>query len=650
MKKICSVILAILFFAFQSSAQIKLPDIISDSMVLQQNTKAPIWGWASAGEKVEVSGSWSNKTTKAVADKDGKWMVKLVTPKAGGPYKVTIKANETKTLHGVLIGEVWICSGQSNMEMPVEGWGKSTPINNSAQEIANANYPAIRLFIADKKVAFSPQQNIKGKWQTCSPASVSQFSATGYFFGRELFNHLHVPIGLMDVTWGGTVAEAWTSEASLRTMGDFNKDLDQIDLIAIHADEMIAEDKENEAAWKEALAQSNNDYANDITDTSWHTMSLPTIWENAGYPDLDGIVWFKKTIDVPASWAGKQLKLDLGPIDDNDVTYFNGSIVDSTMKDGAWMTDRHYTIPANLIKGGKNIIAVKVIDNGGNGGIYGKKEQLRLYPADGNVTDGGIDLSGDWLFKIAAVKPKAAMSTNPNQPSVLYNGMIAPLIPFAIKGAIWYQGESNVGRAKQYETLFPLLISDWRKQWNEPKFPFYFVQIAPFNYGGDSTQAAALRDAQRRTLGISQYTGMAVTMDIGNPTNIHPADKQDVGKRLSYWALSNTYGEKGIVYSGPLYKSMKVEGSKITISFKYSDGLVANGGTLNSFEIAGDDGTFVPATAMIQGDKVIVSAASVLHPKAVRYGWSDKAEPHLFNKAGLPASTFITNAALYGSY
>lgn len=642
MKRVCLIIVAVSVFFIDASAQFQLPDIISDSMVLQQNTNAPIWGLASAGEKVEVSGSWSRKAMKTVADKDGKWMVKLATPKAGGPYDVTIKANETKTLHGILIGEVWICSGQSNMEMPLAGWGKSTPVNNSAQEIAKANYPAMRLFVAQKKVAFSPQQNVKGKWQTCSPATVAQFSAAGYFFGRELFNHLHVPVGLMDVTWGGTIAEAWTSEASLRTMGDFNKDLDQIKLMATHADEMMAKDKQNEAAWKEALAQNNNDFANDITDTSWHIMSLPTTWENAGYPDLDGIAWFKKTIDVPASWAGKQLKLNLGPIDDNDVTYFNGSAVDSTMKEGSWMAERHYVIPADLVKAGKNFIAVKVIDNAGNGGIYGKKEQLKLYPAGWNVND-GIDLSGNWLFKIEAIKPKPAMSNNPNQPSVLYNGMIAPLVPFAIKGAIWYQGESNVGRARQYETLFPLLISDWRKQWKEGKFPFYFVQIAPYNYGGDSTQAAALRDAQRRTLNASENTGMAVTMDIGNTTNIHPADKQDVGKRLAYWALNKTYGEKNVVYSGPLYKSMEVKGNKIIVSFTNTDGgLTSNNKPLKDFEILGADNTWKPATANIEGDKIVVQSADIAKPIAVRYAFYSYAEGSLFNGKGLPASSFTS--------
>ncbi len=624
-----------------STAQIKLPDIISDSMVLQQNTNAPLWGWAAAGTKVEVKGSWSSKSMEAVAGNDGKWIVKIPTPKAGGPYDITIKAGDTKTLHGVLIGEVCIFSVQSNMEMPVAGW-PSAPVNNSAQEIANANYPDIRAFTGQKQVAFSPQQNVKGSWSSCSPSSAGAFSATAYFFARELYNHLHVPIGLVHVSWGGTIAEAWTSEASLRTMGDFNEALKIVDSMRTDSTEMMQRDNQNEAIWNTALAESNDDYASENTDTSWHNMQLPTFWESAGLPDLDGIVWFKRTIDIPAAWAGKELKLDLGPIDDNDVTWFNGKAIDSTMKDGSYQTERHYTVPADLVKAGINFIAVKVIDNGGGGGIYGKPNQLRIYPADGNPS-GAVSLSGNWNYKVAAVKPPPAMSTSPNQPAVLFNGMIAPVVPFAIKGAIWYQGEANVGRAKQYTTLFPLLISDWRKQWSEGDFPFYFVQIAPFNYRGDSTQAAALRDAQRRTLNTSSNTGMAVTMDIGEKDNIHPADKQDVGKRLAYWALNKTYGEKNVVSSGPLYKNFETKDNKIIVSFTNTDGgLTSNNKLLKDFELAGTDGVWKPATATIEGDKIVVTSNDVAKPVAVRYAFYSYAAGTLFNGAGLPASSFTS--------
>lgn len=638
MKKLFVFTLISFVFISNASAQLKLPAFFSDSMVLQQNTGAPVWGWAKAGEKVEVSGSWSGKTVQATADNSGKWMVKLPTPKAGGPYDVTIKANETKTLHSVLIGEVWICSGQSNMEMPVQGWS-GAPINNSDAEIAEADYPAIRFFTVEKKIAFAPQQNVKGEWSSCSPASAATFSATAYFFGRELYKHLHIPIGLIHTSWGGTVAEAWTSEASLRTMNDFNKGIDVVNQLATDMKERMLKDSLNTVAWQKALASKDNSYAADATDTSWHTMALPTTWESKGL-DIDGIVWFKRTVDVPVAWQGKIVKLNLGPIDDNDVTFLNGSVVDSTLQDGMWMKERNYTVPANLIKPGKNTLAVKVIDNAGGGGIYGKPGQLKLYAEGENDT---INLSGDWLYKVAAVKPPVATNSNPNQPTVLYNGMLAPLVPFAIKGAIWYQGEANVGRAKQYSKLFPLMITDWRNLFKAPDFPFYFVQIAPYNYGGDSTQAAALRDAQRRTLTALPNTGMAVTMDIGEADNIHPANKQDVGKRLSLWALNKTYGDKNIIFSGPLYKGFEVKGNKVIVSFTNTDGgLTSNNKPLKDFELQDADGTWKPATASIEGDKIIVSSDAVAKPAGVRYAYYSYAEGTLFNGKGLPASSFTS--------
>lgn len=638
MKKLFVFTLISFVFISNASAQLKLPAFLSDSMVLQQNTGAPVWGWAKAGEKVEVSGSWSGKTVQATADNSGKWMVKLPTPKAGGPYDVTIKANETKTLHSVLIGEVWICSGQSNMEMPVQGWS-GAPINNSDAEIAEADYPAIRFFTVEKKIAFAPQQNVKGEWSSCSPASAATFSATAYFFGRELYKHLHIPIGLIHTSWGGTVAEAWTSEASLRTMNNFNKGIDVVNQLATDMKERMLKDSLNTVAWQKALASKDNSYAADATDTSWHTMALPTTWESEGL-DIDGIVWFKRTVDVPVAWQGKIVKLNLGPIDDNDVTFLNGSVVDSTLQDGMWMKERNYTVPANLIKPGKNTLAVKVIDNAGGGGIYGKPGQLKLYAEGENDT---INLSGDWLYKVAAVKPPVATNSNPNQPTVLYNGMLAPLVPFAIKGAIWYQGEANVGRAKQYSKLFPLMITDWRNLFKAPDFPFYFVQIAPYNYGGDSTQAAALRDAQRRTLTALPNTGMAVTMDIGEADNIHPANKQDVGKRLSLWALNKTYGDKNIIFSGPLYKGFEVKGNKVIVSFTNTDGgLTSNNKPLKDFELQDADGTWKPATASIEGDKIIVSSDAVAKPAGVRYAYYSYAEGTLFNGKGLPASSFTS--------
>ncbi|MGF7231305.1 sialate O-acetylesterase [Arachidicoccus sp.] len=637
-----------LFFSFSAFAKITLPTFFADNMVLQQRYEAPVWGWAKPEQIITLSGSWNNQSISTKANIEGYFMLKIKTPKAGGPYTLTIKGSQTIVLHNVMIGEVWVCSGQSNMEFPLQGWPPMASMLNSAQEIKNANYPNIRLFTVKRDIALSPQQNCEGNWSECNPQSVAPFSATAYFFGRALYQKLKVPIGLIETCWGGTVAEAWTSNSALRKLGDFDSALNKLDSLSPIVKKVEKQYKDDDIAWQKASVHINDQFKEtNFEDHSWKTMALPTTWEKAGYPDLDGIVWFRKEINIPASWVGKPLKLNLGPVDDNDITWFNGQKIGAT--DG-WLTPRSYDIPGNMVKAGVNVIAIRVTDAGGNGGIYGEKDALNIYPA-GSSSNNGINLSSNWKYKIAFVKHNESLVTqNPNNPAVLYNGMIAPLIPFAIKGAIWYQGESNVGRATQYARLFPDMIEDWRTRWHEGSFPFYFVQIAPFPYGSSGVKSAALRDAQRATLQLPN-TGMAVTLDIGDTTNIHPSHKQEVGRRIALWALSNTYGEKGIVYSGPLYKSMKIEGNKIAISFKYSDGgLDAKGGTLNSFEIAGDDGRFVPAAAFIQGNKVIVSAASVAHPMAVRYAWSDKAVPHLFNKAGLPASTFITNTSLYRSY
>ncbi len=628
-----------LSFFLAASAKITLPAFIADNMVLQQQADDPIWGWADPGELITVEGSWNNHPVSIKADAQGAFMLKIKTPKAGGPYTLTIKGQRTIVLHNVMIGEVWVCSGQSNMELPMQGW-PGAHVLNSAQEIEQANYPNIRLFTVNRDIALSPQKTCEGNWSACNPKSVAPFSATAYFFGRSLYQKLKVPIGLIVSCWGGTVAEAWTSNRALRDLGDFDSMLNKLDSIRPFMKEIEAKDKIYDAAWKKASVYINTQYEKtDFDDHDWRIMNLPTIWEKAGYPDLDGIVWFREKVNIPASWVGKPLEMGLGPIDDNDITWFNGTKVGATE---GWLVSRAYKIPGDLVKAGENVIAVRVTDLGGNGGIYGQKEMLKIYPA-GTSPDQGIGLAGGWKYKIAFVRHSTSLITqNPNNPTVLYNGMMAPLIPFAVRGAIWYQGESNVGRAKQYAKLFPMMINDWRRRWKEGDFPFYFVQIAPYPYGGNGMQSAALRDAQRTTLRLPN-TGMAVTLDIGDTTNIHPANKQEVGRRLALWALANTYGRKGIVYSGPLYQNMEIEGNKIFISFKYVDGgLMAKGGGLNNFEIAGDDGKFVHAHAKISRDKVIVSSDAILHPKAARYGWSDTAEPHLFNKAGLPASSFST--------
>ncbi len=621
-----------------ASAEIKLPALFTDNMVLQQQSSDPVWGWANPGAEITVTGSWNQKTVKTKASKDGSWMVEVNTPEAGGPYTLTIRGEETIILKNVLIGEVWICSGQSNMEMPVKGW-VGAPILHAAEEIEKADYPKIRLFKVARKVAFTPQEDCKGYWSLCSPETVENFSATAYFFGQQLYKKLDIPIGLIETCWGGTVAEAWTSRDALEKFGGFEKELAKVDSVKQHIKTLQTKQKNYVKEWQNYKDSIVEKYKEPDFDASkWEDMKLPTSWEQAGYPGLDGNIWYRKIIEVPQSWIGKDLTLSLGPIDDNDITWFNGHKIGSTK---GWQAGRNYTIPGELVKAGQNVIAVRVTDIHANGGIYGNAKLLRLYPSDASPST-GVSLAGNWKFKVALVKHNMSSLKNPNIPSVLFNGMIHPLIPFGIRGAIWYQGEANVGRAEQYAKLFPTMIKNWRQKWGEGKFPFYYAQIAPYPYGSTGMLSAALRDAQRKTLSVP-HTGMVVTLDIGDTTNIHPANKEEVGRRFSLWALNKIYGRKKMIFSGPLYRNMEIKGNQAVISFHHvAGGLTSKNKDLVYFEIAGENSEFVPAEARIKGNHVIVESSKIKHPTAVRFAWRDKAVPHLFNTAGLPASSFST--------
>lgn len=632
-----------LIFCFLSlvlKAQINMPSLFSDGMILQQKTNVPVWGTALPGEKITVKGSWNGKEVSAIAGNDGKWMVKLKTSEAGGPFKITVEGSEIIEIDNVLLGEVWLASGQSNMEMPVMGFPGESAILNSEQLIAQANYPKIRLFNVENVISYFPEDDVKGKWQPTTPENVPYFSAAAYTFALELHKNLNVPVGIITSDWGGTVAEAWTSEESLRILGDFDVQLDKLKHIRENYEEVLKKDEELTREWEKRSKIVLTEFSEtDFDDSDWKPIKTPSLWEEEGYPEFDGIAWYRKKINIPAEWSGKELVLNLGPVNDNDITWFNGYKAGET--EGA-LKNRRYIIPGEYVKTGENLIAVRVTDIGNVGGIYGDANGLKIFPS-GNLVADTLFLAGEWKFKPVADKPVIIKTESPNTPSVLYNGMIAPIVPYGIRGAIWYQGESNVGRARQYNQLFPLMINDWRKSWGAGDFPFYFVQIAPFPYGGDGLKSAALRDSQRRSLQVKN-TGMIVTMDIGDTTDIHPIDKASVGERLSRWALSKDYGKKGIVFSGPLYKKVKVKKDKAIISFYHTNGgLTTAGDKLKGFEIAGDDGHFVTAHSVIKGNKVIVWSEEVKQPVTVRYAWTDTAQPFLFNKAGLPASTFTTS-------
>lgn len=629
-----------------ATADVRLPAIIGPNMVLQARTQAPLWGWADPGEKISIRGSWPDaRAASATAGPDGKWTCTIQTPDAGGPYTLLIEGHNSIQLENVLVGEVWLCSGQSNMEMPVadHGGGYRGALNWK-QEVADADHPQIHLFTVQNAIAPAPQEDCQGKWVVCSPDTVGDFSATGYFFGRDLQSKLGVPVGLVDADWGGTPAESWTSADGLNGLPRMAAGLELMRLLREDPQSLEKEYQSALAAWKakyetaEALVWTNADF----DDSVWKTIQQPANWRSPDLANFDGFVWCRKTADIPADWAGKDLELSLGPIDDNDTTYFNGVKVGATE---GWDRPRRYTVPANLVKPGKAVIAVNVLDTGGDGGMHGSPNDMYLAPK-GHGDQPHTSLAGDWKYKAATqaanVPPQPRRrAMNAGTPTALYNGMIAPILPYAIRGAVWYQGESNRDNAFEYRTLFPAMINDWRSKWGSD-FPFYFVQIAPFTYGGDQGQTAELREAQLMTLSLPD-TGMAVTMDIGNPRDIHPNNKQEVGRRLALWALAKTYDQTGFEYSGPLYQGFERDGNRIRVRFTHADGLHAEGGVPKGFEVASEEGAWHAAGAIIDGDSVILSAYGVMKPVAARYAWDDDDEPNLFNAAGLPASPFRTD-------
>ena len=646
--------------------QIELPSLFSDNMVLQQNELVPFWGKGEPGSTITISTGW-NESASVICENDSNWNVKIHTPAAGGPFEIVIQQDDANiTLKNVMIGEVWLCSGQSNMEMPLGGWPPNDLINNSTEEIKNANYPGIRMFTVTRSISMLPKDDCVGQWSICSPNTAPNFSATAFFFGKKLFKELNVPVGLIHSSWGGTPAEAWTSKKHLKNMEEFLSTLKAIEhsLPALEKLNSWLEafprinmaDKSGEDTWKNLEFDDIECPNSDYDDSKWLDMTLPILWERTDVKEFDGVVWFRKKIEIPGSWIGKEMQISLGPIDDYDRTYVNGSLVGAIEVDGNYQTNRIYDIPVSINNSNEVCIAVRVMDNRGGGGIYGKADLMKLTLKS---SDENIAISGLWKYlpvaefrsnsffvfgpknQIFKKRPELPIEVTASTPTTLYNGMIAPLIPYSIKGAIWYQGEANVDRPEQYEILFPEMITNWREDWDYD-FPFYFVQIAPYNYG-ENSPSEYLRDAQRKTLSLKN-TGMVVTIDIGNNNNIHPANKKDVGDRLAFWALSKDY-DKNIIPSGPLYKSMEVTGDKIVLTFDYTgDGLELKSADKNSeFLIAGQDKVFKPATVEIKNNKLIVYNKDISEPAAVRYSWSNTSGATLFNKNGLPASSFRTD-------
>lgn len=623
----------VLIFCFGTAAMatVKLPHIFSSHMVLQRNKPVTIWGWADKGEKITIR--FNGQQQKVKADRSGNWQVVFPALPAGGPYELQIMGRNEIKLEDILVGDVFICSGQSNMEWVV----KNT--NDAAREIKVATHPMIRLFTAPRATSYFPAKDLAGgDWKVCSPATVGDFSAVAYFYGRKLQTDLDIPIGLVSTNWGGTNIQAWTSWDIMGKKANYQ----QADLNKLQQEKEAADEKWNQyrASLVNEKGLAEKWYLSDAGG-DWKPISVPGFWEKTEIGNADGIVWFRREFDWPADFNGGPATLHLGSIDDNDITWINGQQVGAS---NTHNTDRHYQVPLSMLRPGKNTLVVRVTDGGGNGGFYGKPDQLLL-----EATGLKIPLSGTWHYRVSTLNTQyGAKDTGPNTfPSQLFNAMIHPLIQMPVAGVIWYQGESNVGDAYNYRHLFKSMIEDWRQHWKE-ELPFLWVQIAnyldPEPMPAESNWAE-LRESQSEALALPK-TGQAVIIDIGEAKDIHPRNKQDVGLRLALAAEHVIYG-KDLVYSGPRYESMKIDGNRIVLTMsQVGGGLVARDkyGYLRGFAIAGADGRFVWARASISGNQIIVSSPQVERPTAVRYAWANNPDDaNLYNAEGLPASPFRTD-------
>lgn len=627
------IFIAFFLHAFLLKAELRLPAIFGDNMILQRDSPINLWGWAEKNETIHVQ--FMQQNLKAKADKNGQWNLTLAPTSHGGPYRLEIKGRQEQILlKNILVGEVWLASGQSNMEWIVKN------SNNATGEISQANYPNIRAFNVEKNMSDVPKKDLNGKWEICSPATVGDFSAVGYFFALKLYQELGIPVGIINSSWGGTGVETWTSGNSFNKLpAHFNEPYKQTFTSDLKS--FMSENELKKQAYQQALAKdpgiAEKWYENNSDLPTWGKMNLPQLWEPK-LDNIDGIVWFKRSIYLPKGSASKSASIHLGTIDDDDVCWINGVKVGETK---GYTIPRSYNIPKTVLKDGENIITVKIMDTGGGGGFYGNPAQLYL-----EVEGEKFPLNGEWNYKEAVTtKQYGYKEVSPNMfHSLLFNAMINPMIPYTIRGVIWYQGENNAGRAYDYRTLFPNLIQDWRSHW-KIEFPFYWVQLA--NYMAkektpEDSDWAKLRDAQTRTLRLA-HTGQAVITDIGEADDIHPRNKQEVGRRLALIALAKDYGKKDLIYSGPTFKSLVKQGNKLVISFDSTGGgLVVNNkyGYVEGFAIAGADKKFVWAKAHIQGNKIIVFADQIVNPEFVRYAWSDNPDVNLFNREGLPAVPF----------
>ncbi|MDF9798406.1 sialate O-acetylesterase [Catalinimonas alkaloidigena] len=641
--RIIQLICLLIVCPFYLKAEVTLPHFFSDNMVLQRNVEVPVWGKADRRENITLTFQGQEYTTQA--DKEGKWKIKLPATPAGGPHRLTITGENIIRLENILFGDVYLASGQSNMVWEMYNLPEGLETAGSADE-----HPEIRLFLVENKRAFSPQEDVPaGAWQIADSSSVLDFSAIAYYFGRYLQQELDVPIGLIGSYWGGTAVEAWMSSEVLDSIPKYKSMLNAMERYTQSADELEQMYSTNLERWveqseKEDRGFSEGWYRERFDDQNWESMQLPAPWKFAGLADHDGAVWFRKTFFVPKAMSNKDLYIHLPRVNEHDIVWVNGQEVGR----GKGNLHRVYQIPRSLLNARENVITVRVFETGYQGGIWGHEE-------DFHITDRRhkIALRGDWKYRKGVswdelpVRPNTVFSGS--TPMMLYNGMIAPLIPFALKGIIWYQGERNASRAYEYRTLFPMMIKDWRKRWQQEELPFLYVQLANYKQPAkkpEPSEWAELREAQQMALSLPN-TGMATAIDLGEAENIHPANKKDVGRRLALAARAVIYDED-IVHQGPVFDSMHIVGNQIAITFKtHGSPLKVDDqyGYVRGFTIAREDREFVRAKAYILNDStVMVYHDTMINPAAARYGWADNPEDiNLYNEAGLPALPFRTD-------
>jgi sialate O-acetylesterase len=612
--------------------------IFGDQMVLQRGKPNAIWGWSEPGDTVRVE--IGDRSATATAGADGRWQTRIQPPPPGGPYTVRITGRQTVELHEVLVGDVWICSGQSNMQFGL------AQARNGAEEIKNAS-PEIRYYIVGQRVSYSHVDIPRGSWKIVSPATSGRpfggISAVAYFFARKVHDSVHVPIGLVQAAVGGVPAETFASPESLRSVKDFDAGLAEVEqrgqrggpeygnYIMHWYDEYDIGTKDG--SWADP----------ELDDSSWKRVQVPSRFEELGVADVPSLIWLRKEITLPETLPQGPARLLLGSVEKMDTTYVNGRQVGAS----SWVENPRVYFAGGALTPGRNVIAIRLFKMRPDGGFLSPAADLRLVLGDGMA----IPLGGEWKGRVAVDgRPPQplpiAFENLPSMPGVLYRGMLEPIAPLALTGAIWYQGESNTARAYQYRELLPALISGWREAFGQGDFPFYIVSLPRYLHHRDSPGEddwAELREAQALTAKSVPHSCVAVTIDTGDPDNIHPRDKKEVGDRLAYCALAEHHGLK-IPYSGPTLSSVERLPGALKLNFDHTDGgLVVKGDKPGEFSLAGDNREFYWADARIQGDAVIVSTASVPDPKAVRYAWQANPEATLFNGAGLPAAPFRTD-------